>query len=96
MIHDFRKEIWGHGMTLTERVKKKSEWTFVSQRLGVDVGDIILRDMSSGQVGQFKVESINYFKTPKDMFNARVSWVGYIEDEEVEKLLRKQRMREGS
>lgn len=72
--HDFTTSNWGWAIA-----KVYEDNTAIGHGLGLSSGDTILLKMSSGRVGLWRVQEIDYYRDPRDMFKAKIELFGYKE-----------------
>lgn len=82
--HDFTRAGWGralHDMGFAGKVPG-------SQRIGghssprPEEGDVVLRRMTSGGIGRYRLSNLDLCLDPRDMWFADAEFVGYKEEEE--------------
>ena len=73
--HDFTHSKWGWSIA-----KVYDDDTAIGHGLGILSGDTILLRMASGRVGRWRVQEIDYYLDPRDMFKVKIQPLGYKED----------------
>lgn len=72
--HDFTASHWGWSIA-----KVYDDNTAIGHGSGIRCGDTILLKMTSGRIGCWQVQEIDYYLDPRDMFKMKIQPIGYKE-----------------
>jgi hypothetical protein len=76
---------WGHSIGMQTGGTTQGDagtWIGHGPRSGVRMctGDQIAVTMGSGRVGLFRIESVEYYSDPRDMWRAVARWLAYADE----------------
>ena len=84
-FHDYTDQYWGHSIGFSgfqgidsNGIAYQKEFPVTGFGYGINRGDKICIEMSSGFIGVIELKNISYCRDPHDLWNATGKWVGYI------------------
>ena len=78
--HDYTKRGWGHDYTFEPR-RGGMEGSMMGWGLGIEAGDFLVLQQSKGGSTRYRVERIEYYEDPQDMWRADVLFAPRAEKE---------------
>ena len=82
MTHDYTETYWGHNYTgLTTVNEEEGVISLLGWGYDIRVGDFVLFGGKGGYVVKYRVEKIEYYPNPKDMWSAEMRFEGREEGE---------------